>query len=794
MNEAIKRKIIKENPIEDLKKPKSSQQGGDSSQQSQSQGGGESSQQGGDSSQGGGHEHSFGEWGPGKTATYTELGSEQRVCECGEKEERDLNTLPYNIDATSEVIKLNSDNKKMSQFTYNNGAAKVAAVSMKENSGVFKTTADGAEKWAIGDDANKAAADTYKLDQGNALLFKVNVTSAMENALLSIGAKYTNARARHFWTEGDRTESDTNGDNPDSDGYRYYTKVGAADFQPIAYNNLMSTVFGDGSEICYMPLGYFNLQAGENLIYVRQGSLGYRVTLQGYLFVELKGTAELGGTVPTHNHTAATAWSSDASKHWHACTGSDCDEPGVKLEEADHTFGEQYDVVNATCEAAGSYKQKCSVCNYVKEGRIAKLDHQYGDMVGKTNAGEGYIATEAYNCSSCEKSALRWKAKDFDATLSDSGLENNSDNVRFKSASVENKGGTEGVGSHIVYKVKVDEAVANAGLAFKIKNTGGNSNVAAVFGPIPNDTSVGYIKNADGTFTESTHRYGLRINDVEYFLGEDDYGNQASVTGWFDWPVSFPLNAGGNKIDVFAYRGYRANMFEFQLTGLPKVENTHTHTLGEWQSDENNHYKLCTDAACPTAGEHLEEAAHTFGEAYDVVQATCEQEGSYKKACSVCGYVKTFTEPKAAHTFGAAQAKVSDATPYECSVCGAMAYQLDIPTPQKLKEDVTWDITGLPAGTYEIELYACAATTTLGQKYDGRYQFKVDGGNYIGASDDNATYASYGLGTGEAIGNCVWSNPINQIALGDAAASFQIHWTNKGFSAFIAAVRLVQVL
>ena len=280
-------------------------QGSSEPAQSQSQGGGESSQQGGQSSQDGGqssqneHVHEFGEWAPKNAATYTELGSEERVCACGEKETRDVNTVAYDISAESEVVKLNGDGKKVSQFTYNSGAAKVAAVPMKQISGGFKTTAvEGqAEKWTIGDNANLAANTTYKLDQGNAILFKVNVSADINNALISIGGKYSNDRARHFSNEGDRTDTDTNGDDPTSDAYRYYTKVNDGDFEPIAYNNLMSSVFGDGKSVCYMPLGKFNLKAGENLIYVRQGKLGYRVTLEGYLYVSL-GEATITGDDP----------------------------------------------------------------------------------------------------------------------------------------------------------------------------------------------------------------------------------------------------------------------------------------------------------------------------------------------------------------------------------------------------------------------------------------------------------------------------------------------------------------
>ena len=350
-----------------------SSQQGDSQQSSQQGDSQQSSQQGGDSSST--HEHEFGEWGAGKAATYTEFGSEERSCACGEKEERDTNTLPFDIDQASEVMMLNSGNKKVYQYTYNNGAAKVAAVPMKEISGGFKTEAVSGEKekWTIGADANQAAADTYKLSNsgtGMALLFKVNVKTAINNAFISIGAKYSNNNPRYFKNHGDGGQ---NGDNPDNDAYRYYTKVNEGEFTPIAYNNLMSSVFGDGKSVCYMPLGKFNLKAGENDIYVRQSNLGYRVTLEGYLYVDLGAAGEIDGTVPSHSHTPATTWSSDANEHWHACVGENCDEEGVKLNKAEHTFGEWQEVSAATQEAAGSEKRVCSVCGYEDTRAIPQL-------------------------------------------------------------------------------------------------------------------------------------------------------------------------------------------------------------------------------------------------------------------------------------------------------------------------------------------------------------------------------------------------------------------------------------
>lgn len=242
------------------------------------------------------HTHEFGEWAQTKAPTYTELGSAKRSCSCGLEEEKDVNTTAFDIAEDSEVAKLNADGKRVNQYTYNSGAAKVAAVAMKQNSGVFTTAAvEGeTEKWTVGAADSKAAAGatTYKLEKGSAILFKVNVSEAVENAFISIGAKYSNANARYFYNHHDGGQ---NGDKDTEDEYRYYTKVNDGEFEHIAFNALMSDVFGDGKSVCYMPLGKFSLKAGENLIYVRQGNIGYRATLEGNLYIALSGNAEIQG-------------------------------------------------------------------------------------------------------------------------------------------------------------------------------------------------------------------------------------------------------------------------------------------------------------------------------------------------------------------------------------------------------------------------------------------------------------------------------------------------------------------
>ena len=64
-----------------------------------------------------------------------------------------------------------------------------------------------------------------------------------------------------------------------------------------------------------------------------------------------------------HKHTYSEDWSTDASYHWHACTGKDCDSTSDK---AEHTF---VDNSNDT-----QYWLECSVCGYEQEKIDATVD------------------------------------------------------------------------------------------------------------------------------------------------------------------------------------------------------------------------------------------------------------------------------------------------------------------------------------------------------------------------------------------------------------------------------------
>lgn len=89
---------------------------------------------------------------------------------------------------------------------------------------------------------------------------------------------------------------------------------------------------------------------------------GMKITGHGVVLKKVECVAAGGDTPvpPEHTHTPATAWSSDATGHWHACSG--CDE---KLSFAAHTSDTGTVTTPATATTAGIRTYKCTECGYV---------------------------------------------------------------------------------------------------------------------------------------------------------------------------------------------------------------------------------------------------------------------------------------------------------------------------------------------------------------------------------------------------------------------------------------------
>lgn len=101
-------------------------------------------------------------------------------------------------------------------------------------------------------------------------------------------------------------------------------------------------------------------------------------------------TPALGHTT----HTPEENWRNDETNHWHKCTG--CEE---KLDKAAHTFGEWNVIQQPTEMTKGTKERVCSVCEYKQTDEIPVLGHTHtaGDEWLK-NADEHW-----HKCTGCEE-------------------------------------------------------------------------------------------------------------------------------------------------------------------------------------------------------------------------------------------------------------------------------------------------------------------------------------------------------------------------------------------------------
>ena len=247
-----------------------------------------------------------------------------------------------------------------------------------------------------------------------------------------------------------------------------------------------------------------------------------------------------------------------------------------------------------------------------------------------------------------------------------------------------------------------------------------------------------------------------------------------------------------NGVNEFKYT--RKASYNLALTHIVIIvkDSDHEHAAGDnaaWLKDEQHHWHVCGHEGC---NEIIDEANHKWidDDSKTDVPSTETVAGKHYVKCEICGQTGEQPLPLAGHTWGEAQTAINDAVPHECTGCHAKCYELTMASPAKIKADVNWNITGLPAGKYDVEIKACASATTLPQTLNERYQYGVDGQYVTPAA---GSYSSYGLGTGEAAANAQWSKPVCQVEVGATSAQFTVHWIGSGYSCFYVAVRLVQV-
>ena len=155
----------------------------------------------------------------------------------------------------------------------------------------------------------------------------------------------------------------------------------------------------------------------------------------------------------------------------------------------------------------------------------------------------------------------------------------------------------------------------------------------------------------------NNHLTSLDISKCAEFKNDDFRGDSNTYSIIFDENMKFDLNNlpghfdvtkssnwengkvdgttlkpnGGNPGAVgYSYDCGKGKTVHFHLN----VSYTHTHSYdGTWKKDESNHWKECTNAACPDKpGSVMDSAPHAY---YNAADTTCK----------ICGYIRTIAPP-----------------------------------------------------------------------------------------------------------------------------------------------------
>ena len=187
------------------------------------------------------------------------------------------------------------------------------------------------------------------------------------------------------------------------------------------------------------------------------------------------------------------------------------------------------------------------------------------------------------------------------------------------------------------------------------------------------------------TETEVPHTHNLRL-----VAGR---APTCKLDGWLDY---YECDCGKYFKDAEG-KAEIPNLEEWK-TGEGKL-NKVDHSLGEWQKDETNHWKVCG-----TCGDKFETANHTYGEWTTVTEPTETTAGLKKHSCSICGYEETEVIPAIGHThsFGEEWKHDENNHWHECS-CGEKS--------DTAKHTYKWVIdkaaTGTEAGSKHEECTVC---------------------------------------------------------------------------------------
>ena len=333
-----------------------------------------------------------------------------------------------------------------------------------------------------------------------------------------------------------------------------------------------------------------------------------------------------------HAHVS-TAWSRNASSHWHMC--SDC---GAALNVAGHTAGTAVTVKepNAMTRTMGEARIPCSVCGET----LSTVSIPYVDI---PKDGSPYILSQP---------------KNYEGRVTDT-MEN--DDIRYASFSVVAGGG--GTLSYQWYE-------KSGGYAYKLTD-GGNSysssrkDVSGAQTPNltvvvePDSCYIGYeyycvVTNAKGkaeskhALMNSRHSFGWWRDNGDGTHSLCCYGNGCSATkGGSAEPHRMGDNVVVKKatVDETGLRQQKCLDCAYTVNCvLPKVNAKHTHNPSFMNKNSEYHWWECT------CGYAFYKVSHNFNAWQTTLKPTETKEGRQERKCANCGEIQYQTVEKLGHT------------------------------------------------------------------------------------------------------------------------------------------------
>ena len=381
------------------------------------------------------HRHSYSSWEIIVPPTCTERGVEERRCECGDVQTRDVSALGHSFDIfITSTATCTTDGYDVYGCSRCDARTQIPASASHMWGAFVRYNAPSEEyvgynvyecvrcNWyqqieikatdgtlAAGSSIKNGTPNGFmKLNStNNSISWKFNFDIPRANGASYHGTLYQRAYMDAFSSNTTKTYSNTsttsssvtteegnfrvevNGVAVDKSPYMHIT------FEEMTANGDDSSWVGENlSPIALCPIGEVYLKNGENEIkYTRLGSFNL-IMSDLVMIVEPFN----------HTHQIASQWSYDENQHWFACTDPHCSDPNYKADVSDHILsGTKYDEITATCTQEGSYKRQCSVCGYMKTVILPKEEHIWYvddsfDVVQPTRTTLGH---QTVRCSVC---------------------------------------------------------------------------------------------------------------------------------------------------------------------------------------------------------------------------------------------------------------------------------------------------------------------------------------------------------------------------------------------------------